>query len=792
MEIKKITSIKELKSFTNFEWCNFCRNNSGSESVLEKFSIFFGENGSGKSTICSIIKDLSQNQNFGVNYPKKAEILVKNDSNITDCYTYENGSWNKSCLDKNSILFFDVDFINENVHTHGSRESANQRGGHTQHAGQLIIDLDAKANQLKKIVKLRLKYKDIFNLKNSHKGLSISDDDKKIYKQLGGIKKSERTISKFEKIIEKLSKKLNSLNILEKQHSSIIGIQELEKTTIQTTVSLKSVYDEIAVRELKQKVDNSVDSLIKDHFEKHKQFIEFSVKQIPEKYDKENCPLCTQPLSNVKNVIEFYKNAFDKSYESEKNAMIDDINNLINEIKIIKQNADSLIKFTSDLYNKLEELKKNFEIEGLYDFKEKESVVSGVEKYLSVSIDIDNMILDLENLKGIEKKQNNIPTLYSTLLEYAEKINKSVNRVNGIIESKNELIRQFKNRYSDKSKISKEAESVKAKLDKYNNIVLFLRSKKNSYIYNQEICKEREGFLTEKLKVAEKDLEQHLSVKIPANVTSSMIEILEKFNLNFSIEHITNSSNTKDYAFSFRIKDKRGKERSFKNNLSEGERQLISLAFFFAVNKPLDEKEKKVLVFDDPITSLDSPNLKILSDLIYEVSKDFSQVIILTHHPLFFKYLSKCANACKFGIVKNNELFGGSFVFYDPGFDLIAEVQKCNEDIKNQAQAGNLKMEEISLKYGQLLRLAVEKFIKHELLMWDKEKNFEENIIDNLKTSQNKMLKLNDNDYDVISKIYKYCNYSNLLHADKENPSALSELMQYIDTFVGILNKTRV
>lgn len=632
MEIKKITSIKKLKSFVDFEWYSFCRNNGGQESVLEKFSIFFGENGSGKSTICSIIKDLSQNQSFGVNYPEKAEVLVKNDSNVSYCYKYENGSWDRSCLDKNSILFFDVDFINENVHTHGSRESAIQKGGHTQHAGQLIIDLDAKANQLKKIVKLRLKYKEFFSLKNSHKGLLISDNDKKIYKQLAEIKKPQRTISKSEKIIEKLSKKLNSLSILEKQHSSIIGVQELGKTTIQTLVSPKSVYDEIAVRELKQKVDSSVDNLIKDHFEKHKQFIEFSIKQIPEKYDTENCPLCTQPLSKVKNVIEFYKNTFDKSYESEKNAMISDINNLISEIKIAKQSADSLIKFTSNLYNKLEELKKNFEIEGLYDFKEKERVVSGIEKYLSMSIDIDNMILDLENLKGIEKKKNNISTLYSTLSEYVEKINKSVNRVNGIIESKNELIKQFKNKYSDKGKISKEVESIKAKLDKYNSVVLFLRSKKNSYIYSQEVCKEREEFLTEKIKEAEKDLEQHLSVKIPTEVTSSMIEILEKFNLNFSIEHITNSSNTKDYAFSFKIKDKRGKERSFKNNLSEGERQLISLAFFFAVNKNLNEKEKKVLVFDDPITSLDSPNLKILSDLIYEISKDFSQVIILTHH----------------------------------------------------------------------------------------------------------------------------------------------------------------
>ena len=161
---------------------------------------------------------------------------------------------------------------------------------------------------------------------------------------------------------------------------------------------------------------------------------------------------------------------------------------------------------------------------------------------------------------------------------------------------------------------------------------------------------------------------------------------------------------------------------------------------------------------------------------------------------MFYKYLTKCEkpNPCKFGVLKNHEAFGGSFIFFDPGFNLITEVQKCNEEIKQKAQSGNLKPEEIALKYGQLLRLAVEKFIKHELLMWDKESNFEKEIIANLSNSKSKIRKLDDSDLEVMTNIHKYCNHSNLLHADKENPSALSELMIYIDKFVKIQDKVKM
>lgn len=75
--------------------------------------------------------------------------------------------------------------------------------------------------------------------------------------------------------------------------------------------------------------------------------------------------------------------------------------------------------------------------------------------------------------------------------------------------------------------------------------------------------------------------------------------------------------------------------------------------------------------------------------------------------------------------------------------------------------------------------------------MWNKEGNFDREIVANLAQSKSKIGKLDDADFEAIINIHKYCNYSNLLHADKEMPSAISELMKYINKFTSILDKVQ-
>ncbi len=614
----------------------------------------------------------------------------------------------------------------------------------------------------------------------------------KYYKDKSEQEEIKDEISTKQEESKKIELDLSALQKINKKYSEISHLPIINQLSFTSSISTKEIYSELISRQLKEKAQDQADEKIKAHFEKHKRFIESTKDQIPKDYQKSDCPLCMQPLANASKFIEYYRVAFDQTYENEKRKFLADIQNLKNELEALRSCISRLPTKVLEVFNSLEKIKTDFEIQDIYKLEEKTDYT---KKFGEISItQIDKFILNLEALKSIERKEINFSEVYDKITEEIKGIVNKIGNLNKLIDNKNKAIFAFKGKYSDQNKITNEIQEKTKKQADLQEIALFLTKDKIQSIKNQNIAILKQKALVEVLKKAQEDLKKHLADSIPESVIIKMIDILGKFNLSFTLEHIKPAPNTKDYSFSFKIKDQKRHERDFKDGLSEGERQLISLAFFFSINESLPDKANTVLIFDDPITSLDSPNLKILADLVHEKTQEFSQVIIFTHHPLFYKYVAKCENPnpCKFGVLKNHDAFGGSFIFFDPGFDLTAEVQKCNEEIKKNAQSGNLKPEEIALKYGQLLRLAVEKFIKHELLMWNKESNFEKEIIANLSKSKSKIQKLDDSDLDVMTNIHKYCNHSNLLHADKENPSALSELMTHIDKFVIIQNKVNL
>ena len=796
MQVRKINAIKGYKSFADFEWAKFCKyrfvdkkNNVDElkEQLLSKFDVIFGENGSGKSSTCDILKSVSQNQDFSNTQPTLAELEI-HDGSDNQIYKYENRAWS-SRVDANSFLFFDVDFINANVHTHGERSSNLQHGAHTQKAGKLIIDLDEKANELK--VAIQEKKDELEKLQNASTAVLaklFSDEDKEFfqsYKDTDDQTKQQK-ITETQEELKKIEENLVALQKLNTQYSEINRLSVVGQVVFSNPLSTEEIFTELFSRQIKEKAQDQADEAIKIHFAKHKRFIESAKNEISENYTHENCPLCMQPLANATQVIEYYRTAFDQTYETEKKQFLTDIEMAKNGLQTVKANIVSLPAKVTTVFDALEKVKTDFAVQDIYKLDEKTEQAG---KFVSVSTkEIDDLLVALESLKKIEREQVDVAKPYGEVATIVQEVEKSVKGVNDLITKKNKLISDFKGKYSDQSKITGEINEKTAKKAELNELADFLKNDKVTQIKNQNEILKKQKELVEVLKKAQEELKTHLAATIPESVIAKMIEILGKFNLSFTLEHITGNTQTKDYSFSFKIKDHRGNERDMKNGLSEGERQLISLAFFFSVNENLPNKNTKVLVFDDPITSLDAPNLKILAELIYEKVQEFSQVLVFTHHPLFFKYLVKCENATKFGVLKNAEQFGGSFMFFDPGFDLVAEIQQCNQEISQSAQNGGLKPEEIALKYGQLLRLGVERFIKNDLLMWDKEREFKD-ITQNLKQGKNKIAKLTDEDLETITNIYKYCNYSNLLHADKETPSALSELTQLIDKFVQILSK---
>jgi viroplasmin and RNaseH domain-containing protein len=292
--------------------------------VLSNYSVIFGENGAGKSAICDILKSLSQIQYFQNTSPDLAEIEIKNGSN--QVHKFENGSWTPNQLNKNSFLFFDVDFISANVHTHGER--SNQQGRHSQNSGKMIIDLDEKANQLKIVVKEKKEESDNFDKINTDILNKIfTDKDKEFFAIYKDRSEQERKdeISKKQEEIKKIELDLSALQKVNRKYSEISQLPIVNQLSFSSSMSTKAIYSELFLRLLKEKAQDQADEKIKAHFETHKRFIETAKDQIPKDYQKADCPLCMQPLANASKFIEYYRVAFDQTYENEKRKFLADI-----------------------------------------------------------------------------------------------------------------------------------------------------------------------------------------------------------------------------------------------------------------------------------------------------------------------------------------------------------------------------------------------------------------------------------------------------------------------------------
>jgi ABC-type transport system involved in cytochrome c biogenesis ATPase subunit len=263
----------------------------------------------------------------------------------------------------------------------------------------------------------------------------------------------------------------------------------------------------------------------------------------------------------------------------------------------------------------------------------------------------------------------------------------------------------------------------------------------------------------------------------------------DNFNFSFKLQLATadrHTGSTKELPFAFKIVDLDGNERDLQEGLSEGEVQVLSLCFFFAFLDIQKNKNQKILVFDDPITSLDDSNLSSLVDLIAKEKDKFSQTFIFTHHRTFLKFLrKKFAKECnEYNIIRNKNHLGGSFICKSMEERFIEKLKDLETHLTQVAQNQNgFDVELKIVEYGQYLRYETEHFIKCRLLHWDESNEFAK-VVDGIKDNK----KVADDDLDKIKQIYSFCNWTTS-HVDVGDDHGMGQLKEKIADFVAISDR---
>lgn len=333
--------------------------------------------------------------------------------------------------------------------------------------------------------------------------------------------------------------------------------------------------------------------------------------------DDETCPFCQQPTitDNFRKQLEEY---FNETFTSDSNR--------------VKTLSDEYERFASDLINQLEGIET--------DEKENADSKLDVNKFAaSLKTLASQFSNNKELLKGKLKEASRSVDLVSTLPQFNE-LATLVNTANAEITKHNALVANYPR---EKTKLI--AQIWKFLVEEYRGMVEVFNGKKNGIQSGiDKLTNEKAA-----LEKSYRDLKEEIRIK-NRNVTSvqpSVDEInrtLKSFGFtNFEIV----ASSTEKNQYQIRRDDGSIAEAT----LSEGEITFITFLYFLQLCKGSTSAEsitdERVLIIDDPISSLDSNVLFVVSSLLKEIIKaikdgtgNIRQLILLTHNVYFHKEVS--------------------------------------------------------------------------------------------------------------------------------------------------------
>ncbi|WP_117161145.1 AAA family ATPase [Paraliobacillus sp. X-1268] len=391
------------------------------------------------------------------------------------------------------------------------------------------------------------------------------------------------------------------------------------------------------------------------------------------------CPFCQQELPG--NFEEKLNEYFDETYTDQK------------------QNLNSSIeKYERDTNGFFE----------TYNFLKNEDVpYINKEKVTSLFEIIHSIYKENIQLLDRKRKEPSRSIELSSITSYIEQINSEIEQANLQITELNRVIDNIK---VEKEKLIKDIWRfiVEENKGNYTNYMSDFK-KENKAVEGMKKGKKEQEVYKERLEKEAIELQNQLTSVLPSIHEINIL--LKSFGFtNFRLAESDEQGN-------YKIVRENGEDVN--ETLSEGEKTFITFLYFYQLINGSNEQDKvntaRVVVVDDPISSLDSNILFMVSNLINNLKKkvrsiesNFKQLLILTHNVYFHKEISfnkghgsKKLNDETFGIIRK--------------VDNITQIYEYDENpIKNSYELlwKELKENPNSIATPNIMRRILENYFK--------------------------------------------------------------------------------
>ncbi len=573
-----------------------------SEHVMQdlgKLNFIFGSNGSGKTTISRVLEKPENYSSCGISWAGNIEIerRVYNSDFVEENFVPETGMRGIFTLGKEeSDTKQKIKELEEKLKALEDEKRKTEI---------IISGEDGKSGKATELTSFRESYiNKIWEETKSFRTGSIRDG-------LAGYLNSKTNF--FEMVLDQCKKNkvtLGKYDELERRASTVFaGNHEiLEEIPIVNFSRIEKMSDEqILSKKVIGKEDVDIGALIKKLG--NSDWVQSGTKYLNDSDGL--CPFCQQPLQeNFRDQVEEY---FDDTYSADLLAIDTLKNDYQDESDRLEEQINKILKRSSDKIN-------NDEL--------KQAATILVEIFKS-------------NYKKLEDKKRtpSIPIKLENYREIPEKIAELITTANKEIKQHNIMVA---NLTDEKEKLKREiwryvAHALESEIDEYNTED---QKRKKELSNLQQQNKDR----TEEIQREKTELSM-LQSKL-TSVTPMRDQInqqLERFGFSGFRLALGNDEH------SYKIIRENGV--AAEKTLSEGERNFVAFLYFYALLKGSKDSTGRVpsqiVVIDDPVSSMDSDVLFIVSTLIrslvWDMSKDnakICQLFIATHNLYFHKEVS--------------------------------------------------------------------------------------------------------------------------------------------------------
>ncbi|MCQ2771236.1 MAG: AAA family ATPase [Clostridia bacterium] len=585
-------------------------------------NIIYADNGAGKTTLSCILHSLSTNNPEIINNHKRIgttenpSVSIKDDAN--KFHNYNGTKWNNPIPE---ISVFDAHFVAENVYT-GFQISSD----HRKHLYQFVlgskgVKIAAKIERVKGLIE-----KTNNDLSNIYQKIQAKTNNPNVDDVIG--------IPYDADIEQKISDKMQELKVAQ-DNNVIVSHSDLFDINVKLPA--------IDFEELKRLFDLTIGGIGKAYLD----LVNSRIKELEGTglsnasnwlhtgLDYANktkrCPYCGSNITGI-NLIEGYNQYFNESYKEAFTSIKSQLQ------KLSSINVENIITKIKSSYN---EIKKTLEFWHGYIEKDKElpHLVLDEEKIIHYFAEIQSLLS--------EKQINPLNTIPTDVLnELTSKLHdcgESIENINIFVKKVNEKITDLKNGIRNLSDVQKELASLQLTKSRYEAPLKELCSlaqttKRHIDIWNK---------INRKFQQDQKEQSNTLFSQYGSKINEYLRDV---FHTKFLVSEIKDGGYkgrakeaNLNYTLTFNgtpIEQDGFSNKSFKNVLSEGDKNTIAFSFFLAKLQLDSNLAQKIIVFDDPLTSLDLNRRNATIHQLCLLYQKCQQVIVLSHNLHFLVELN--------------------------------------------------------------------------------------------------------------------------------------------------------